>query len=146
MNSMIGVRGKQIGKKRPLFPEWRLPIPGEFYDGSRRLRDLLELVVRNEVAAFLKREDARQEARVLSALEIESGRIAGKVDMGGREPGDEAQTVDVDAAVATALQAFEDGIFLVFLDDEEKRDLDETIFVQPDSLLLFVRLTLLSGF
>ena len=54
-------------------------------------------------------------------------------------------TVDVEEAVGTALQAFEDGLFLVVLDETELRDLDAQVFVQADSRLTFVRLTLLAG-
>jgi hypothetical protein len=48
-------------------------------------------------------------------------------------------------AVATALQAFEDGIFLVVIDEQEQRTLDQEVFVQPDSRLTFIRLSMLAG-
>lgn len=73
---------------------------------------------------------------------MEEGLIKGRVDSGGREL---FQPVDDESAVATALQAFEDGIYLVILDGEEQRELDREVHVQPDSQLVFVRLVLLAG-
>lgn len=143
MSLMLCVSGKTLGGKRPLFPDWRVPVPEEFHDGSRCLRDVIECIVRREIEAFRERQRERCVERVLFVRDIAEGRAKGKIDSGGRS--DEVQEVDADEAVAAALQAFEDGIYLVFIDDEEKRDLDETVFLQQESHLLFVRLTLLSG-
>jgi hypothetical protein len=43
------------------------------------------------------------------------------------------------------LQAFEDGLYLVVLDGQEQRSLDAQLFLQPDSRVAFVRLTMLAG-
>ena len=48
-------------------------------------------------------------------------------------------------ASAVALEAFEDGIYLVIVDGEEQRELDRQIFLQPDSKVAFVRLVMLAG-
>ena len=53
---------------------------------------------------------------ILTEREIEEGLTKGRVDSGGREL---HQMVDEEAALANALQAFEDGIYLVILDGEE---------------------------
>ena len=55
------------------------------------------------------------------------------------------QAVDVDQAIDSALVAFEDGIFLVVIDEQVYKSLDQTVFLNVDSCLTFVRLTLLSG-
>ena len=80
--------------------------------------------------------------RVLSTQEIDQGAARGKVDSGGRQL---HQSVDEGSAIATALQAFEDGLYLVILDGREHRDLDEQIFPGPDSHLTFLRLVMLAG-
>ena len=95
-----------------------------------------------EVAAFRERQEERKITRALTAAQIDEGVAKGKVDMGDR---DLKQKVDPEAAVAVALQAFEDGIYLVVVDGEEHRDLDKEIYLQPDSRITFVRLSLLSG-
>ncbi|HSL34673.1 MAG TPA: hypothetical protein VK871_13540 [Candidatus Limnocylindrales bacterium] len=53
--------------------------------------------------------------------------------------------MDEGQAIGTALQAFEDGLYLVILDGREQRDLDEQVFPKPDSHLTFLRLVMLSG-
>ena len=72
-----------------------------------------------------------------------AGKEAGKVEAGGSDV--EPQEVDEDEAVENAIQAFEDGIYLVSIDDQECRELDSQVFLQDDSRLTFIRLTLLAG-
>jgi len=62
--------------------------------------------------------------------------------MGGTDLG---QNVDEEQAVGAALQAFEDGLYLVVLDGAEQRDLDKQVFLHADSRITFVRLAMLSG-
>jgi hypothetical protein len=51
----------------------------------------------------------------------------------------------MESAVATALEAFVDGLYLVILDDVEYRDLDAIVHVEPDSRITFLRLAFLAG-
>jgi hypothetical protein len=145
MVQTIHVSGKTIGRKKPLFDEFSIPLPpsagGDSGEGGLTLRDLISRIVRHEVSAFQKRQDRQQFVRALSAGEIEKGVESGKVDAGGREP---SAPVDPDSAVEVALQGFEDGLYLVVLDDQE-RDLDAQIYVQADSRITFVRLVFLAG-
>lgn len=79
---------------------------------------------------------------MLSPAAIEDGGEKGKVDPGGRS---RTGTVDTEAAVATALQSFEDGLYLVILDGVEQRELDQQIYTSAESTLVFLRLTFLAG-
>ena len=106
------------------------------------LRELIARIVREQVAAFQQRQEARRFIRVLTAAEIQQGVAQGKVDMGGH---DLQQQVEPESAVATAWQAFEDGLYLVFVDNEQLHSLDSELHLQPDSHLTFVRLTPLVG-
>jgi hypothetical protein len=141
---MITISGKALGRKKPLFADWSIPLPpGLDKSGGRlTLRDLIAHVVRGEVEAFRERHQKRQLLRALTAGDIEKGAARGKVDMGGR---DLKQPVDEEEAVAVALQAFEDGLYLVIVDGEEQRDLDREVYLRPDSRLTFVRLVMLAG-
>jgi len=141
---MITIAGKALGQRRPLFEDWSIPFPPDLRSEGDDLtvRDLIARVVRAEVAAFRGRQEERKLARVLSAEQIAEGAEKGKVDMGGR---DLEQTVDDEQAVAAALQAFEDGLYLVVLDGEELRELDRSVYLTPDSRLTFIRLALLAG-
>lgn len=139
----ITISGKALGKKKPLFADWSIPFPPEWGDGDHlTLRELITRIVIAEVTAFKERREERRLARVLSVAEIERGMEDGKVDSGGRELD---QDVEEESAVAVALQAFEDGLYLVVIDGDEQRDLDAQIFLRPDSRVTFVRLIFLAG-
>lgn len=132
-----------MGEEVRLFPDWQMPWPPDEGGGeSLTLRELITRIVHQEVQAFEKRQEERKLMRILTEKEIESGLEKGRVDAGGREL---HQKVAPDEAVGTALQAFEDGLYLVFLNDQEQRDLDKQVYLQPDSKLTFVRLAMLAG-
>ncbi len=141
---MLTISGKSLGSKKPLFADFSAPPPRGLGDGgSVTLRDLIEQVVRCEVAAFRQRQESRQLIRALTAREIQAGAEAGKIEAGGSDV--PLQEVDDEQAVAVALEGFEDGLYLVVLDGQELRDLDAQVYLQPDSRLTFLRLTLLAG-
>lgn len=139
---MITISGKTLGKKKPLFADWSIPFPPDLGDGSLTLRDLITRIVREEVKAFHERQQQRQLLLALTASDIDKGVVKGKIESGGREA---KQEVDVEEAVGTALQAFEDGLYLVILDGEEQRQLEGQVFLKPDSQVAFVRLAMLAG-
>lgn len=142
---MVVVEARILGKPRALVPEWSVPIPiapDDRGDGGITLRHLIERIVRAEVAGFAHRQEARTFVRALSNRDIHDAAARGKVDPGGHERGDRA---DPDAAVATALQAFADGLYLVLVDGHEQRDLDREVRIGEGSRVLFLRLTLLAG-
>jgi hypothetical protein len=137
------ITGRALGRKKPLFADWSLGLPpGLGDDGSLTLRALIACVVRADVSAFDQRQRERRLLRTLTANDIGQGVVRGKIASGGS---DLDQKVDPEAAVDTALQAFADGLYLVVLDGEEKRDLDGQVCVRPDSQVAFVRLTMLAG-
>lgn len=141
--STITITGKAIGRKKPLFADWSIPFaPDQDGDEPLTLRELITRIVLEEVAAFKDRQEDRRVARALSIADINQGLQRGKVDSGGR---DLQQDVDKEAAVGAALQAFEDGLYLVVIDGEEQRTLDAQVFLQPDSRVTFVRLVFLAG-
>ena len=94
-------------------------------------------------AAFQERQTERQVFRALTARQIEAGVERGKIESGGSEV--PVQQVDEEQSVAVACQAFEDGLFLVVIDETDYEELDQPVFLQPDSRVTFVRLTLLAG-
>lgn len=142
------VTGKSLGSRKKLFVDWSIPIPPESKDdgdgdGGLTLRDLIERIVREQVQAFKKRQQDAQFVRALTNLEIEQAAETGKITMGGSEIS--PQEVDIDEAVHQALQAFEDGIYLVVIDEQRPTDLDSQVFLTDDSQITFIRLTLLTG-
>ena len=141
---MVTVRGKALGRKAPLFADFAVPLPpGWGPEEGATLRTVITRIVYDQVAAFQQRQADRRFVRALTARAIAAGAEAGKVAMGGDE--EERAPADADQAVAAALQAFEDGLYLVAVDGQELRHLDAQVFLRPDSQITFVRLTLLAG-
>ncbi|HAZ62168.1 MAG TPA: hypothetical protein DCZ72_00940 [Armatimonadetes bacterium] len=140
---MPTVEIQQIGARHALVPAFDVPVPPEFWGGSEgvRLRDLIALVVRWEVLAYNERAEQHGIVRALGQHEIAAGAAAGRVDPGGGEH--PRARADENQAVAHAWQAFEDGLYLVFLDDQPRHRLDEPVVVNPDSRIRFVRLVML---
>jgi hypothetical protein len=141
--SNILVEAKVLGQKFSIFSDYQIPIPPESSDSGRMsLRELISLIVIKEVEAFRQRQEERRLLRVLSPEEIDAGAQRGKINLEEREA---KQEVDDGGAVATALQAFEDGLYYVFLDGVQQEALEQTVFVAKDSKILFLRLVALSG-
>src|SRR5262249_49819856 len=144
----IHVEGRAIGRRKPLFEGFSVPPPAQRGegDGPMKLRDLIAHVVTQEVAAFENRQEARRLDRVLSPKQIDEGEARGKISPEARDPKlPPAKPVDVDAAIATALEAFVDGMYLVVIDGEEYRDLEQFVRLSDESRLTFIRLTFLAG-
>ena len=139
----LTVSTRALGRRKPLLSDFDVEPPGDLDDdGDLHLRELIAHVVRCQVTRFCSRQHARRFDRVLTAGEISDGAMAGKVDPAGK-PTD--QEVDEDAAISAALQAFEDGLYLVVIDEVERRRLDEPVYLSSHSRIVFLRLTFLAG-
>jgi hypothetical protein len=136
--STLTISGKIVGKTQPLFTNWQLSIPA----GTLTLQELLTQIVRSEVAEFHTRQNQRRLTRILSAAQIDLGITKGKIESGGS---DLDQNVDIEGAVQAALQAFKDGFYLVFINDQQQEDLADLIDVGINSEMLFLRLVPLVG-
>jgi hypothetical protein len=140
---VVTISGKALGQRKPLFADYAVPLPPTIATGDAiTLRDLLGYVVRQEVEAFKQRQADRRLLKALTAKQIEEGLQKGKVQMGGSEL---QQEVDPQQAVATALEAFSDGLYLVVLDGEEQKELDQQVHLTETSKLAFIRMTMLAG-
>jgi hypothetical protein len=141
---MLTISGRTVGGKKPLFADFSIGSPPDVQgDDGVTLRRLIEHVVRKEVDAFRQRQRDRALLRVLSARQIEAAVDRGKVDPGGSEM--EPQEIDPDAAVQTAIQAYEDGLYFVVIDGQQATEVDQQVFLRPDSRITFIRLMLLAG-
>jgi hypothetical protein len=128
----------------------------ELPPGPISARQLIEAAVAAEVAAFQARAEEASLVRVLtekSLLEdLEHGAVRPGLpqDAAGGTPepvtagSAEASGVAVSTAVRTALLAFEDGIFKVFVGDDELTG-DNDAEVADGAALLFLRLVPLAG-
>ncbi len=144
MTTTITVESRQVGQKRQLSPQYSIPYHPQWQTsgGQTTLRDLIQHIVLEEVEAFRHRQEERRLFHALTAQEISTAVIVGKIDPGGHEL---IQDVSDDSAIAVALQAFEDGLYYVFLDNSQKTDLDATVYISPNSTVTFIRLVPLAG-
>lgn len=144
MSTIVHVEGKVLGQKRPLFHDWRIELPPYWERGGDRLklRDLIVHIVIEEVNAFKQRQAERKLARIMSEAEIEQSAAKGKIDPGERDLKQNIQTED---AIGAAVQAFEDGLYYVFIDGVQQTNLDSEIYLKAESKVTFVRLVALSG-
>jgi hypothetical protein len=138
---MLTVEFKTTGGRQRT-PSFGVPLPDGAGDGGLTLRELIALAVREELAAYSERRAERTFAQVLTEQRLAAGRAAGRIDSGQRHT---AAPPSPEVAVATAVEAFADGLFLVLVDGRQETELDAQVLVAPDSTVTFVRLVALAG-
>ena len=66
------------------------------------------------------------------------GKIAFGIIYGEKNP-------NIQEAIDVAITAFQDGLFRVFINEEEICELDEAINISEEDTVTFIRLTMLAG-
>ena len=132
----IIIKLKKLGKKKIKSLEFKLE------DNINNLEDLIVQMVKSEVARFNDKQENPQIISFLSEQAISQKAIDGKVDFGDNVNKDKAIESD---AIENALLAFTDGLFVVFVDDEEIKELNKNIKIDESSQIVFMRLTFLTG-
>lgn len=139
----IYARMKRAGKQKK---EELVPVPFELERRPETVRELVVLLVRQSVREYNERKDEGQLLNCLTREQIDGLASAGKISFGVHRGNPAKQ----DAAVENALQCFEDGIYRVFVGDEELTELEQAIpWGQGGNgegpVFTFIRLTMLSG-
>ena len=141
---MVTVTGHSPGSRKQLFDSFSLSLPSlQVTEDIVSLRDLITRIVMTQVDAFTERQHDNRFIRVLTQKAIIAGVTAGKISSGGSQV--PVQPVNIDEAVANALEAFEDGLYLVAIDSRQYEKLNEPIDLNADSRVSFIRLTLIVG-
>jgi hypothetical protein len=135
----VKVQAKVTGHRRRSGADHELTLPLEA--GPVSARQLIEAAVTAEVAAYEQRADEATLVRLLTERDLAEDLARGAVRMGDIERPPEVNVTD---AVATALLAFDDGIFKVFVGEQEL-DGSSQIDVFDGADLLFLRLVPLAG-
>jgi len=105
------------------------------------LENLLTKLVVQQYSAFREQIETPI-LPILSSLAINTQAAQGKIDF---------KTIynpnleDQKKAIEVALQAFEDGLFVVFIDDEPIDDLSTILSIDTTTIFTFIRLTFLTG-
>jgi hypothetical protein len=136
----ITVKAKQAGRKHALLDNREIEI--EDLGKTPTLEELLKAVVRQQVEEYNKKDAEKSLLPFLSKAEIGHQAEAGKVGFSSIYNENKA---NVEQAQATALQAFEDGMFSVFADETEIRNLKDQVRLRDSTVITFIRLTFLAG-
>ncbi|MCI3936531.1 hypothetical protein MQX03_04930 [Chryseobacterium aahli] len=139
----IKVIVKQLGKKHPVLAEQKLDI--DYNEVNISLENLLKLVVQQQVEVFnaksfeLEDEDY---AKIPTENYLNILTDTGKIGFGSIY---NQKKADLQKAQENALQAFEDGMFAVFYNDEQLENISQNINLNLDHTFTFIRLTFLAG-
>ena len=136
MNILVTL--KQAGKRRDRITA--LPFPLE--DTPSTVRELIVQCVHTCVTQYNERVRRGESTVPLSSAQMDAMSETGKFAFGINYGQKEANEV---SAVETALQAFEDGLFRVFLNNEELTDPNAPILLHENDRVIFIRLTMLAG-
>lgn len=131
------VETKIVGRRTP-FERRPFEIPA----GQHILKSLIEHLVVQELAAYHERQNKVGILRILTEQELKDGAAQGKIQLA---PQEKSGMVTTEEAIQTALLGFNDGLYYVFVDDEQIETLDTPVVLKPDSTLLLLRLTALAG-
>lgn len=133
----IFVRVKTPGKRKDVLTS----VPRELPPVSS-LRELLTVLVRQEVESVNRRDTEAQLTAWLTSEQIDAEAETGKVGFGRLWSDRKAEP---EKAVANAMQCFEDGIVRVFMGDTELTEPDAPLSVPEGAEFTFIRLTFLAG-
>lgn len=136
---ILKVNLKQIGARKQKIA----PIDFEYHPVPKTVRELIIQTVTGCVDSYNERVRKGEnhpsplfKEQITDMADI--GKIAFGINYGGKEQ-------LADKAVENALQAFGDGIYRVFLNDNELENPDDEINVRENDSLTFIRLTMLAG-
>lgn len=133
----MNIRVKILGRQRTfLYKNVALP------DGTYTIAELIAALVRQELAAYNKRQNDIGLLRVMTEGDIRIAHYTGKLALSAQE---RASTVTEEEAVHTALCGFRDGLYFVFIDDKRVRNIDATLTLDKETNLLLMRMTALVG-
>lgn len=111
-------------------------------DIPKSLRELLIGLVTFYAHEFNAQIAEPDLVRFLTNEEIQQQVHTGKVGFGNKY---NEQTTDWQQAVMTAIQAYEDGLYRVIINEQEPLDLDGPLEIEEGDQLTFIKLTMLAG-
>jgi hypothetical protein len=134
------ISAKQIGRKQPILHQKIIEIADIGHQPT--LAVLIATVVTQQVQAYQARSTEKSIFPILNLQQIADQAQSGKVGFGAVY---NETAIDLNKSIATATQAFEDGIFAVFADDLQINQLTDTINLTSNTVVTFIRLTFLAG-
>ncbi|WP_272023046.1 hypothetical protein [Olleya namhaensis] len=127
---------KRLGKKKVK------EVPFTLDHTPKNLEELLIACVKNQVDAFNTKRTTVNVIGFLTPRQIQEQAQSGKVDFGEIT---NTNLANQQQAIDNVLIAFTDGLFVVFVDDQEITDLKAPLQLTSESVIAFIRLTFLVG-
>lgn len=129
---------KSVGKRKPFLTKKEYILSS----APTTLRELITEIVAHHVREYNERAEESQLIAFLTEEEISTKVTQGKVGFGSKY--DDRQASE-EASIQTALLAFEDGLYRVFLREEEVSELSSKIDIQDEDDITFIKFTMLAG-
>lgn len=141
INTSIYISIKKLGKRQPIIEKQVFLLTQTFLE-TPTLQNFIQLVVEKEVTTYNKTVTNQSLLPYLGKTTLSKMAQHGKVDFSAVYNTKSAIKTE---AVSTALQAFEDGLFMVLIDGGNCRNLKQKIQFRENSEVVFLRLVALSG-
>ena len=106
------------------------------------LRQMISILVSDGVEGYNLRLKQTEKTVLLTKAEIDDMSQVGKIGFGipyGSNP------ADYQEALETAFQGFEDGLYRVFIGEQEIESLDAPLHLQEEDTVTIIRLVMLTG-
>ena len=134
MKIIINVKG--LSRKKVIHQE-----EVELTNNISTTKDLITELVKINVEKFNKKIDDKDILSIMTNEHIAEAERSGKI--GDEVHGD--KKANLEKALDTAYLAFEDGLYCIFINDEQSEKLDDSLNLKNGDILTFIRLTMLAG-
>ena len=134
MKIIINVKG--LSRKKVIHQE-----EIELTDKISTTKELITELVKINVEKFNKKIDDKDILAIMTNEYIAEAARSGKI--GDEVHGD--KKANLEKALDTAYLAFEDGLYCIFINDEQTEKLDDSLNLKDGDILTFIRLTMLAG-
>ena len=134
MKIIINVKG--LSRKKVIHQE-----EVELKNKISTTKDLITELVKINVEKFNKKIDEKDILSIMTNENIAKAARIGKI--GDEVHGD--KKANFKKALDTAYLAFEDGLYCIFINDEQTEKLDDSLNLKDGDILTLIRLTMLAG-
>ena len=134
MKIIINVKG--LSRKKVIYQE-EVELKNKIFT----TKDLITELVKINVEKFNKKIDEKDILSIMTNENIAKAARIGKI--GDEVHGD--KKANLEKALDTAYLAFEDGLYCIFINDEQSEKLDDSLNLKDGDILTLIRLTMLAG-
>lgn len=134
MKIIINVKG--LSRKKVIYQE-EVELKNKIFT----TKDLITELVKINVEKFNKKIDEKDILSIMTNENIAKAARIGKI--GDEVHGD--KKANLKKALDTAYLAFEDGLYCIFINDEQTEKLDDSLNLKDGDILTLIRLTMLAG-